>query len=175
MKITTKKIVFGAMVAAVYAALTMLLAPISYGPLQFRVSEALCILPWFFPWSSWGLFFGCVIANLISAAGPLDVIFGSLATLGAALCTAFIGRKNKDSLGRQIAGCFMPVIWNAVIVGAVLAWTGSANHDAFVMSWAIIGLEVGVGELAVMYVIGLPLIRLLPRTKVWAGIKKLVQ
>ena len=67
-----EKLILPAVVGALYAALTMLLAPISYGNLQFRISEALCVLPVFFPYTSVGLFLGCALANTISAAGMLD-------------------------------------------------------------------------------------------------------
>ena len=87
MHITTRKLTAAAVTGAAYAALTMLLAPISYGAIQCRVSEVLCILPFFIPCTAWGLFAGCAIANLLSAAGIFDVVFGSLATLLAALCT----------------------------------------------------------------------------------------
>lgn len=92
MHITTRKLAAAAVTGAAYAALTMLLAPISYGAIQCRVSEVLCILPFFIPCTAWGLFAGCAIANLLSAAGIFDVVFGSLATLLAALCTAWLGR-----------------------------------------------------------------------------------
>ena len=88
MNIKTQKLITAAIIGALYAVLTMVLAPISYGPLQFRVSEVLCVLPYFMPYTAWGLLFGCVIANLVSAAGILDVVFGSLATLIACLCVA---------------------------------------------------------------------------------------
>ena len=78
-----KRMAYAAVIGAAYAALTMALAPISYGPIQMRVSEVLCVLPFFFPSATWGLFIGCMIANLISAAGVWDVVFGSLATLGS--------------------------------------------------------------------------------------------
>ena len=77
MHITTRKLTAAAVTGAAYAALTMLLAPISYGAIQCRVSEVLCILPFFIPCTAWGLFAGCAIANLLSAAGIFDVVFGS--------------------------------------------------------------------------------------------------
>ena len=105
MHITTRKLTAAAVTGAAYAALTMLLAPISYGAIQCRVSEVLCILPFFIPCTAWGLFAGCAIANLLSAAGILDVIFGSLATLLAALCTAWLGRgRGAQSWVRPWAG-----------------------------------------------------------------------
>ena len=81
---TTRNIVTAAVIGALYAVLTMVLAPISYGPVQCRISEVLCILPFFMPSTTWGLFFGCAIANIASSAGLPDIIFGSLATLIAA-------------------------------------------------------------------------------------------
>ena len=71
MHITTRKLAAAAVTGAAYAALTMLLAPISYGAIQCRISEVLCILPFFIPCTAWGLFAGCAIANLLSAAGIL--------------------------------------------------------------------------------------------------------
>ena len=162
---SARRIAFSAAVAAVYAALTMCLAPISYGAVQFRVSEALCILPFFFPYTAWGLYVGCLIANLLSPVGILDIVFGSLATLLAGLCTAALGRGDRRSWSRCILACLMPVIFNAVIVGAVIAVSGAEEpfSAAGAALFALSGLEVGLGELAVMFVIGLPLTRILPK------------
>lgn len=93
MKISTRNLITAAVVGALYAVLTMVLAPISYGALQFRVSEVLCILPFFMPFTAWGLFVGCIVANLMSTAGVLDVVFGSLATLITCLCIAWCGKR----------------------------------------------------------------------------------
>ena len=68
-RLNTRAIATAAVVGAAYAALTMLLAPISYGALQLRVSEALCILPYFMPCTAWGLFLGCAIAGFLGWAG----------------------------------------------------------------------------------------------------------
>ena len=92
MNSTTRKLVVSAITGAAYAAVTMLLAPISYGSLQFRVSEAMCILPFFVPATAAGLLSAAPFPNLLSAAGILDIVFGSLATLLAALCTARLGK-----------------------------------------------------------------------------------
>ena len=165
MHITTRKLTAAAVTGAAYAALTMLLAPISYGAIQCRVSEVLCILPFFIPCTAWGLFVGCAIANLLSAAGIFDVVFGSLATLAAALLTAEIGRHGHD-LGRKILACLMPVLFNAVVVGAVItsAYNGLniLSHPA---AFAINAGWVGLGEAAVLFVIGLPMMYYLPGLK----------
>ena len=165
-RFNTYKLSSAAIVAAVYAVLTLVLAPISYGEIQCRVSEALCILPFFVPFTSWGLFAGCLIANLFTG-NIFDIVFGSLATLFAALCTAYIGKKGNDMKHCALA-CFMPVIFNAVIIGAVI--TGGyeglnifENLDVV----AVTGLWVGLGEAVVMYALGYPLTVLLPRMRVF--------
>ena len=105
-----------AVIAALYAALTIALAPISYGPLQFRVSEVLTALPFLMPGSVLGIALGCVLANLYTGS-ILDIVFGSLATLLAGLATAWFGKKG-NTVKNRVLGCFMPVVFNAVIVGA---------------------------------------------------------
>lgn len=160
----TEKLVAAAIIGALYAVLTMLLSPISYGPLQFRVSEVLCILPYFLPFTAWGLFFGCVIANLVSAAGILDVVFGSLATLCACLCMAKLGEK--DSRANKVLACTMPVLWNGVIVGATLTIAvAGLNPLKDFGAFLIYAGQVALGELGVMFVIGLPLMSYLPKEK----------
>ena len=160
------KLITPAVVGALYAALTMMLAPISYGALQFRVSEALCVLPVFFPYTSVGLFLGCALANLMSAAGMLDVVFGSLATLCAGLCAAACGREARrtgtmPSLSMRLLACVSPVLWNGVVIGAVLAW--SFARDAFWQSFLLMGAEVAIGEAGVLFLLGMPLLAVVPR------------
>jgi uncharacterized membrane protein len=169
MKFSVRKLVLAAIVGAVYAALTMALAPISYGPIQFRISEVLCILPFFFPFSVWGLFVGCILANLISAYGILDIVFGSLATLLAGLCTMAIGKMGRERIINKVLACLPPVIFNGLIVGAVLAYT--YTPDAFWAGLALNGGEVALGELVVLYVIGLPLLIFLPKSNTFKKFK----
>ena len=162
MKSNTRKLVAAAAVGAVYAALTMCLAPISYGTVQFRVSEVMCVLPFFLPWTSWGLFLGCALSNVISSAGILDVVFGSLATLASCLCIAALGRCEAPGLGRKILACLMPVMFNGVIIGAVLAWV-SVPKDGFWAAMALFGAQVAGGEAAVLFILGLPALCWLPK------------
>lgn len=160
----TEKLVSAAVIGALYAVLTMVLSPISYGPLQFRVSEVLCILSFFLPFTSWGLFFGCVIANLISAAGILDVVFGSLATLLSCLCMAKLGEKNNRA--NRVLACLMPVLWNGIIVGATLTVAiAGLNPLKDFGAFLIYGGQVALGELGVMFLIGLPLMSYLPKER----------
>ena len=96
MKFTPRNLAFAAVVGAAYCALTLLLAPISFGAVQFRVSEALCILPAFLPGSAWGLWLGCALANFFGGYGVPDIVFGALATLGSSLCAARRARRKKS-------------------------------------------------------------------------------
>lgn len=164
MRAGTKKLAELAILAALYAALTMVLAPLSFGPVQARFSEALCILPFFLPETCWSLFAGCLIANLMTG-NLFDVVFGSLATLIAAAFTASIGRhcKDKKSIAANILACAMPVLFNGLIIGAVITYgyNGLAllSH---LKAFALYALQVAVGESIVMFGIGLPLLRWLP-------------
>lgn len=153
--------------AALYAALTMLTAPISFGAVQFRVSEALCVLPFFVPQTAWGLFAGCLVSNIMSG-NVFDIIFGSLATLLAAGCTAMIGRRGKSAL----LACLMPVLFNGVTVGAVItyAYEGGRFFDSLGL-FAVNALWVSLGEAGVMYILGYPLIRLIENKRFFADIR----
>ena len=164
-----RKIAFAGVIAALYAALTMALAPISFGSIQFRISEVLCILPFFFPFSVWGLFVGCIAANLISPYF-LDVILGPIASLLAALCTMRIGMLSRERTSMKVLACFPPVIFNAVIIGAMIAgiMVSDGDVDTFLPAFVICGLQVGFGQLVVLYAIGLPLMINLPKSKTFS-------
>lgn len=111
-----------------------------------------------------GLFGGCIIANLLTG-NIFDIVFGSLATLAAALITAEIGRRGHD-LGRKILACLMPVLFNAVVVGAVItsAYNG-LNIFSHPAAFGLNAAQVGLGEAAVLFVIGLPMMYYLPGLK----------
>lgn len=159
---------YAAVIGAAYAALTMVLAPISFGPIQMRVSEVLCVLPFFMPCATWGLFIGCMIANLISAAGVWDVVFGSLATLGSCLCIQALGQRGKkvSSWPHIILAMLMPVVWNAFIVVGMLTWSLTETRVfQFGKQFWIFAAEVGLGELIVMLVLGIPLLKLLEHSE----------
>lgn len=141
---SVRDLTVSAVIAGLYAALTLLFAAISYGPFQFRVSEALTILPALFPQAIPGLTLGCLLANLLGGASVWDVIFGTLATLLAAILT----RSLRKNIWLAAAA---PVVCNAVIVGLVLHFTLA---DALL--WPTIG-SVGLGEAVVVYVLGIPL------------------
>lgn len=178
MNTRTKKLVYEAVVAALYAALTLALAPISYGSIQFRVSELLCILPFFFPGSVWGLTVGCLLANLLGPNGPLDVVVGTAASLLAALATAGVGKAarktNPQSWGASILACLMPVIFNGLLVGAELAYLFPLE-TGFWTSFLVFGLQVAGGEAVVLYVLGLPAMRYLLKSEKLRGLLDTLQ
>ncbi len=138
-----------AIIAAVYAALTVVLAPLSYGQIQVRVSEALTVLAYLEPAAIPGLFIGVVIANLFSPSGPLDVVLGSLLTLVAAYLTWKIRRPALALLP--------PVILNAFGVAFILWFTLKLPY------WLSV-VTVGAGEAVAVYALGLPLLMVLLKT-----------
>ncbi len=159
-------LVQGAMIAAVYAAATYAsaLLGIAYGPIQFRFSEALTVLAVFSPAAVPGLTIGCILGNLSSPFGIWDIVFGSLATLLAALSARKL--RKITFKGLPILSIIMPVIFNALIVGAeitLLMPTGEASFSAF----AVAALEVGAGELAVCLAGGIPVFYALKKSNLF--------
>ena len=146
--LTTRSLCTSAVIAALYAALTLLLAPISYGNLQCRISEAMTLLPMVMPAAIPGLFVGCLLANLLGGVTVWDIVFGSLATLIAAVGTYSL--RNKP-----ILAALCPVLSNGVIVGAVLSFVWGLPL------WLTM-LEVAVGEVGAV-IIGFVLLAALKR------------
>lgn len=146
-RFSPRQIAFAGIVAALYAAITILCAPFSYGAIQFRLAEALTVLCCFTPTALWGLVIGCIGANILSSVGLFDILFGTLATLLACLVTAKIKRAWLIPLPT--------VIFNALIVGAEIAFF--VDGGAFWSAFGLNALTVGLGEAAVMYLLGVPL------------------
>ena len=152
----TRYMTRAAIIAALYAATTLLLAPFSFGAVQLRVSEALCLLPILTPAAVPGLTIGCLIANLLGSGVWYDVIFGTLATFLAAVIT-------RKLAARPFAASLPPVIMNGVIVGAVVyfAYEYSAAMGFQAVPLLITIGSVALGEAAACCVLGLLLIRAL--------------
>ena len=121
-RFTTQQMAAAGIIAAIYAALTLLLPIPQYGGIQFRVAEAMTVLPFLFPEAIPGLTVGCFLANLLGSPIPLDWIVGTAATLLAALWTSAPSRG---------AGALPPVICNMVLVGAEIAWFSTREGAAF--------------------------------------------
>jgi len=140
----TKYLIQAAVIAAVYAVVTILFAPISYGPVQVRVSEALTVLPYFTPAAIPGLFIGCLAANAFSPMGAADLVCGSLASLSA----AWLSYKLRKT---PLLVPAPPVIINGVVIGAMIYYVyGVAAPLILCMAW------VAAGQVAACYILGYP-------------------
>lgn len=133
-----------AAIGAIYVVLTLLLAPLSFGEVQIRFSEALTILPFFTPAAIPGLFIGCIIANLLGGAIPVDIIFGSIATLIGAVFTYKLRNSNR------FLAPIPPIAANAIIVPFVLRFGYGVNLPIPLMM-----LTVGIGEVVSCAIVGL--------------------
>lgn len=158
------------LIAALYTVATIALAPLSFANLQFRVSEALTLLPVFTGAAIPGLTIGCMIANAVGVAtganiaGWLDIIFGSAATLIAAILSRLL--RKIEWKGIPYLSILPPVIMNALIVGGELA-------VVYQIPFWMCALEVGAGELGVCVILGIPLVLALKKTKLFenGGVK----
>ncbi len=144
-------LVLTAAIAALYALLTLIL-PLNIAGVQLRVSEALTLLPVLTDAAVPGLALGCVIANFLQGAPLPDVIFGSLATLIAALLTRRLRKK-------IYLAALMPALSNGLIVGALLTYVYHA-----LPLWLSVP-SVAAGELVICYALGIPMLRALKKTK----------
>lgn len=163
---STVYIVQAAVIAALYAALTILQNTLLPGTasmaVQFRVAEVLTILAVFTPAAIPGLTIGCVIANIssLSVLGPYDLIFGSIASLLAAVLMYLL--RNKRLFKLPVASVLMPALANGIIVGFEIEFffvEGGFHFGDFLFQ----GGCVALGELGVLFVLGLPLARLIEK------------
>ncbi len=163
-KLSTRDLTFAAVVGAVYVVLGYFgnTFNLTFGVIQCRFSEALTVLPFLAPVTSWGVFIGCLITNILSPYGLLDMIFGPLATLLAALLTARCRKKWLAPLP--------PVLCNAVIIGALIAFQEVGFGGAFPAVFAYNALTVGLGQVLACYGLGMVLLsvmeRVLPRFRI---------
>lgn len=170
------------MIAAVYAAATLvallLLQGLAWGPVQFRVSEAVCVLAVLTPAAVPGLTIGCAIANLIALAvngtgalGLLDVAFGSLATfLGALWCWKLRERPKLALLGPVVANAFIVPAYLPLLLQGLgyytIPFTTIALDGLYLPMYLFGVVATGIGEALVMYALGLPLLAALKRSGV---------
>jgi len=138
------------MIGAIYVVLTLIFAPISYGMIQVRISEALMVLPFFTPAAIPGLFVGCLIANIFGGLGMPDIVFGSLATLLSAYLVSKIDNKYLVPLP--------PILINAIVIGLVL-------HYVLALPLFMTMLWVGLGQIIACYGLGLPLLLFLEKRR----------
>lgn len=148
MKKNTLFLVHAAMIAALYVVLTLLANALGLAnyAIQVRFSEAMTILPVFTPAAIPGLFVGCLISNILTGCMPLDVIFGSLATLAGALGTYFIGKKKLPTWIATLP----PIIANVIVVPPVLRYVYELEG-----SIPYFMLTVGIGEVISCGILGM--------------------
>jgi uncharacterized membrane protein len=150
----TAKLAQGAVIAALYVALTIVFAPISFREVQVRIAEALTILPLFSGAAVPGLFIGCLLANFIGGAAVPDIIFGSLATLIGAIGTWML--RNK----KPVLGTIPPILSNTVIIPFVLRYAYSVE-----LPIPILMLSLFIGEVLSCGVLGMILYYALNRRR----------
>ena len=156
MKKDIKLITRIALIAALYVVITIIFAPISYGHIQVRISEALTLLPFFLGYpAAIALWIGCMIANVYGGLGLIDIIFGALITLAAGIFTA-----RARSLYR---GAVYPVVFNAFGVGFILYYLLDLEFVIFGydLTYFVHVFYVGLGQFISVYLIGIPLMKLL--------------
>lgn len=150
-KSRTRFIAEAGIIAALYAVLTLVFAPISYGEIQVRISEVLCVLPFFTPSAVPGLFIGCLVSNLLSIKGMIwaDVVFGTLATLVGAIGAYLVG--NLKVKGAIFLAPLPNVIANTIAVPLVIKY-GYGSDFAL----PLVALFVFIGEVIACVVLGIP-------------------
>ena len=161
-----KKVLYltqGAVIAAIYVVLCQIFAPISFRDVQVRIAEGLTILPFFTSAAIPGLFVGCVLGNLLGGAIPVDIIFGSLATLIGALGTWAIGRwirrKHPASHRMKFLLTVPPILANALIIPFILYYGYGITVPILIQI-----ATVGAGEILSCGVIGMIILFALEKT-----------
>ena len=163
-RLSTKQLTFTALLAAVYALLTVTLPIPQFSGVQIRFAEALTVLPFLFPAAAPGLVVGCFIANLFSPF-PLDMVFGTFATLLACLVTYKL--RNIRFKGLAVAASLPPVLFNAVIIGIEIAvmFPDPTSSAPIWLACITNGISVGIGELISCTVLGVLLVKIIESSK----------
>ena len=157
-KLSVRRLVRCAVIAAVYVVVCLVLAPFSYGAVQVRVAEALCLLPVFGAEYIVGVTLGCFLANLIGST-VIDVVFGTLATLSASLVTYKL--RNVRIKGLAIPASLPPVVFNMIIVGAFEITFFFSDGAPTAALAAFNAVTVGIGEIISCTVLGVALVKLI--------------
>lgn len=154
---TTKRLCRAGIIAALYAVLTYVFGALSsQGVLQIRPAEALCVLPLFYAEAVPALFVGCVVANILSVYGIYDVLFGSLATLVAAILTYFVGKLFRNIALKIAVGGIFPVLVNTLVVPLIIVFF-SPDYDATSTPYWLYALSIFLSETVWVYALGTPL------------------
>ena len=156
--LSVRRLVRCAVIAAVYVVVCLVLAPFSYGAVQVRVAEALCLLPVFGAEYIVGVTLGCFLANLLGST-VVDVVFGTLATLLACLVTYKL--RDVRVKGLAIPASLPPVVFNMIIVGAFEITFFFSDGAPTAMLAVFNAITVGIGELISCTILGVALVKLI--------------
>ena len=165
--LSVRRLVRCAVIAAVYVVVCLVLAPFSYGAVQIRVAEALCLLPVFGAEYIVGVTLGCFLANLLGST-VVDVVFGTLATLLACLVTYKL--RDIRVKGLAIPASLPPVVFNMIIVGAFEITFFFSDGAPTAMLAVFNAVTVGIGELISCTILGVALVKLIESN---AGMNKI--
>ena len=157
--LSVRRLVRCAVIAAVYVVVCLVLAPFSYGAVQVRVAEALCLLPVFGAEYIVGVTLGCFLANLLGSTVVVDVVFGTLATLLACLVTYKL--RDIRVKGLAIPASLPPVAFNMIIVGAFEITFFFSDGAPTAMLAVFNAVTVGIGELISCTILGVALVKLI--------------
>ncbi len=160
-------IVKSAVIAALYAIMTAVISPLSYGSVQCRFSEALIMLTAFTPASVSGLTVGCLVANVFSF-NPVDMVFGTAATLLSAISGYRL--RNIKFGGIPWLTPLPAVIFNSVIIGLELCIYSPIESNGFLVGFLFQAASVFIGQVIACYFLGVPLYMLINKT----GLKKII-
>ncbi len=152
----------GAMLAAIYVAISLIFTPLSYGPVQIRFAEALVPLATLSPFAAVGLVVGCFITNLFSPFGLIDIVFGTLGTVSA-VSLGYLFRKVRV-LNFPIASAFCAVLTNALILGPVLCYFELGRIDLLFAGG--IALQIAVGQIISCTLLAYPIFRYVEKSRV---------
>ena len=166
--LSVRRLVRCAVIAAVYVVVCLVLAPFSYGAVQVRVAEALCLLPVFGAEYIVGVTLGCFLANLLGSTVVADVVFGTLATLLACLVTYKL--RDIRVKGLAIPASLPPVVFNMIIVGAFEITFFFSDGAPTAMLAVFNAVTVGIGELISCTILGVALVKLIESN---AGLNKI--
>lgn len=160
-RFSVRDLTLAALTAALYAVMGYFgnLFGLTFGAVQIRFAEALTVLPFLYSATAPGLVIGCLITNLLSPYGPVDIIFGTLATAVAAWLTV--------KMPRWYLAAVPPILVNMVILCPMWAWAQAGGlNGAFWTACGFNAVTFAIGEAAACYGLGTLLLKLLPRVPV---------
>ena len=157
---STKKITRAGLTACLYVVLSLITFPLASGAIQFRLSEALTLLPLFYIETVPALFVGCILINLITGCAILDVVLGSLITLLAGAMTYLTGRLIKGTAWKILIGGIFPVLLNALLLPLIWLIYGTGQYVYILQC-----LFLFISQTVIIYGVGTPFVLVIKRQR----------